>query len=58
MTSRLNIDYNTLKQYNEKLIYSTITGYGSSGPKKDYAAFDLVMQAESGYMDITGEING
>lgn len=36
------------------IIYASITGFGSKGPSHNKVAFDLIMQATSGYMDITG----
>ena len=56
--ARLGIDHDTLKQRNAKIITVTITGFGETGPLKDKAAFDLVVQAYSGHMDITGEADG
>ena len=55
VTERLKIDYNTIKPLNEKIIYASITGYGSNGPHSEKPGFDLITQAISGYMHITGE---
>lgn len=55
---RLGIDHAVLKQRNPDIITVTITGFGETGPQKDKAAFDLVIQAYSGHMDITGEPDG
>ena len=52
---RLKIDYNTLKEINPRIICCSITGYGSKGPHRLLPAYDLVMQAVSGAMSITGE---
>jgi len=52
---RLKIDYNTLKEINPKIVCCSITGYGSKGPHRLLPAYDLVMQAVSGSMSITGE---
>ncbi len=52
---RLGIDYNTLKDINPRIISCSITGFGSSGPYKDRPAYDLIIQAISGGMSITGE---
>jgi len=58
VTKRLGIDYTTLRQQNPKLIYCSITGYGSTGPESELKAYDLMVQASSGLMSITGEPNG
>lgn len=52
---KLNLDYNTLKEYNDKLIYAAISGFGHSGPYSDKAAYDMIVQAAGGIMSITGE---
>jgi CoA:oxalate CoA-transferase len=51
---RLGIGSATLLQINPRLIYGSSSGYGKTGPYKDYPAMDLVMQAMSGIMSITG----
>lgn len=56
--ARLGIDHDTLKQINPRIITVSITGFGETGPLKDKAAFDLVIQAYSGHMSITGEEDG
>ena len=52
---KLKCDYNTLKGINPRVIYCGLTGYGETGPYRDYPAFDLAIQAVSGAMSITGE---
>lgn len=56
--ARLGVDHDTLKARNPDIITVSITGFGETGPLKDKAAFDLVVQAYSGHMDITGEPDG
>lgn len=56
--TRLGIDHDTLKRHNPKVITASITGFGEYGPAKDRAAFDLVVQAYSGHVDITGDPDG
>ena len=52
---RLQIDYPTLSRINPRLIQCSVTGFGSTGVYKDYPAFDVIVQAISGHMAITGE---
>lgn len=51
---KLKVDYNTLKEINPNLIYASINGFGSKGPR---TAYDLILQAESGFMFMNGEKN-
>jgi crotonobetainyl-CoA:carnitine CoA-transferase CaiB-like acyl-CoA transferase len=51
---RLQIDYATLSALNPRIIQCSVTGFGT-GAYKDYPALDLIIQAASGYMAITGE---
>jgi crotonobetainyl-CoA:carnitine CoA-transferase CaiB-like acyl-CoA transferase len=48
---KLNMDYKTLKQLNNQLIYGAINGYGA---KSNRVAYDLILQAETGFMSING----
>jgi CoA:oxalate CoA-transferase len=51
---KLEIDFETLKKYNPKLIYGLATGYGLAGPESNRRAFDSVAQARSGIMYALG----
>ena len=51
---KLGFDYENLKKINPRIISCSITGFGSTGPYKDRPAFDLILQAMSGGMSITG----
>jgi crotonobetainyl-CoA:carnitine CoA-transferase CaiB-like acyl-CoA transferase len=51
----LGLGYPALASLNPGLVFCSITGYGQTGPWKDRPAFDLALQAESGWMSITGE---
>ena len=55
---RYGIDYDTLKALNAGLIYASISGYGRTGPRAGQPGYDLVSQAESGTMALTGEVDG
>jgi len=55
VAERLKIDYNHIKKINPRIIYCSISGYGQEGPYKDRPAYDLLIQAMSGFMSITGE---
>ncbi len=48
---KLGMDYSTLKSYNSTLIYGEINGYGSNSKR---AAYDVVLQAETGFMSMNG----
>ena len=52
---RLKIDYDTLSALNPRIIQCSVTGFGSEGDYKDYPALDIIIQAISGHMAITGE---
>jgi crotonobetainyl-CoA:carnitine CoA-transferase CaiB-like acyl-CoA transferase len=54
---RLGLGYDAIKKINEKIIFASITGFGSSGPYKDLPGYDFIMQAMGGLMSITGNRN-
>lgn len=58
VAERLGADYETLKAHNPSLIYASITGFGHTGPYADRPGYDLIAQAMSGVMSITGEPGG
>lgn len=51
---RLGLGYDSLKVLNPRLIYAASSGFGSTGPYRDYPAMDLTIQAMSGVMSTTG----
>lgn len=55
---KFGLDYASLKQINPRLIYASITGFGQTGPRKDNAAYDFMIQAMGGLMSVTGEPDG
>jgi len=52
--ARLGLGYEAVHERNPRLIYCSISGYGQYGPSRDEAAMDLVVQASSGLLSITG----
>lgn len=52
---RLKINYENLRKINPRIICCSITGYGTSGPRREQPSFDLIAQAIRGIMSITGE---
>jgi formyl-CoA transferase/CoA:oxalate CoA-transferase len=56
--AKLGIDYQRVRERQPRIIYCSISGFGQDGPYRDRAALDLVVQAESGMISITGEPGG
>jgi crotonobetainyl-CoA:carnitine CoA-transferase CaiB-like acyl-CoA transferase len=52
---RLSIGFDVMKQRNPEIVVVDSSGYGNTGPWRNKPAFDLVQQAVSGHMAITGE---
>jgi crotonobetainyl-CoA:carnitine CoA-transferase CaiB-like acyl-CoA transferase len=55
---RFGLDYESLAEKNRRLIYMTITGYGSRGPEHNQPGFDPLLQARSGMMAAQGGPHG
>jgi CoA:oxalate CoA-transferase len=53
--ARLGFDYARLAELNPRLVYASVSGFGQTGPYHTRPAFDVVVQALSGMMSITGE---
>ena len=51
---RLGLGWDKLQEENPRLIYASGSGYGLSGPYRDYPAMDLTVQAMAGVMSVTG----
>jgi crotonobetainyl-CoA:carnitine CoA-transferase CaiB-like acyl-CoA transferase len=58
VAERLGIDYQSLKREREDIIYCSISGFGRTGPLKDNLGYDVILQAFSGIMSMTGEKGG
>ena len=55
---KLGLDYAKAKARNPGIIYCSISGFGQTGPYRERAALDLILQAESGMISVTGEPGG
>lgn len=51
---KMGLGYDELVKINPEIIFASISGFGQSGPLKDLAAYDNVIQAMSGIMEMTG----
>jgi crotonobetainyl-CoA:carnitine CoA-transferase CaiB-like acyl-CoA transferase len=51
---RLGIDYDVLKHVNPRIIFASVTAFGQNGPYAYWRGYDILAQALSGYMSITG----
>ena len=54
LLAKLGLDYETLKAINPRLIFTSLTAFGQTGPKKDFVANDLVGIATGGLMYLGG----
>ena len=52
------MDYEAARKRNPGIIYCSISGFGQNGPYRDRPALDLILQAESGTISVTGEAGG
>jgi crotonobetainyl-CoA:carnitine CoA-transferase CaiB-like acyl-CoA transferase len=58
VAERLGIDAASLRPLNERLIHCSISGYGRSGPLRAQPGYDVILQAFSGMMSLTGDEGG
>ena len=56
--AKYKLDYPTLSTINPSLIYTSITGYGQTGPYSNRPGFDVMVEAEFGLAHLTGSKNG
>jgi crotonobetainyl-CoA:carnitine CoA-transferase CaiB-like acyl-CoA transferase len=56
--ARLGVAYEDLKAVNARLIYCSISGFGSTGPYASRGGYDLIAQGMSGIISVTGEEDG
>ena len=58
VATRLGLDYSDLAKATPKLIWCSISGFGQTGPYSKRPAYDMIVQALSGAMSLTGERDG
>ena len=58
VAERLGIDYASLSNINSRLVYASVSGFGQSGPMAERPSYDIVAQALSGMMSVTGNADG
>lgn len=55
---RLGMGYNAVASRWPRIVYCSISGFGQTGPRRDEAGYDAVIQAEGGLMSVTGAADG
>ena len=55
---RLGFGYGAVRALNPRVVYASISGFGESGPEASRPGYDLIIQGESGVMDLTGFADG
>ncbi len=56
--AKLGLTYDALKDVNPAIVCAHLSAYGRNGPRADWPGFDYLMQAEAGYLTLTGEPDG
>jgi CoA:oxalate CoA-transferase len=55
VAARIGLDIEALREQQPRLIWASISGFGQTGPWRDKPAYDMIVQALSGVMSLTGE---
>ena len=55
---KLGLTYEDLKDVNPRIVCAHLSAYGREGPRKSWPGYDYLMQAEAGYLGLTGEPDG
>lgn len=55
LPEKLGLTYEQLKEVNPKIVCTHLSAYGREGPRKNWPGYDYLMQAETGYLSLTGE---
>ncbi|MDI6028481.1 CoA transferase [Corticibacterium sp. UT-5YL-CI-8] len=58
LPAKLGITYDTLKDVNPAIVCCHLSAYGREGSRRDWPGYDYLMQAEAGYLALTGEPDG
>jgi len=56
--AKYGLDFTSLQKLNPRLIYCSVTGFGQTGPYRNRAGYDFMIQGMAGVMSITGEPDG
>ncbi|HEX9931308.1 MAG TPA: CaiB/BaiF CoA-transferase family protein [Allosphingosinicella sp.] len=56
--AKYGLDFASLSQFNPRLVYCSITGFGQDGPYASRAGYDFMIQGMGGIMDLTGDPDG
>ena len=55
---RMGLGYEAISKINPRIVYCSISGYGRTGPMAEMPGYDLIIQAYSGLMNLTGDPDG
>ena len=55
---KLGLDYRSLANSHPRLVYTSVSGFGQTGPRRKEPGYDAIMQAEGGLMSVTGPTDG
>uniref|UniRef100_A0A914BWN2 Uncharacterized protein n=1 Tax=Acrobeloides nanus TaxID=290746 RepID=A0A914BWN2_9BILA len=56
--AKFGLDYESLEKINKRIIYCSVTGYGSTGPYANDPGYDVIAEAVGGFMGTTGPVSG
>lgn len=56
--ARLGLDYEAVRAVNPRIVYANLYGFSRSGPYADYPAYDDIVQAASGIVDLQARLSG
>ncbi|MFA1609766.1 CaiB/BaiF CoA transferase family protein [Halobellus rubicundus] len=55
VAERLGVDYESIKEHNDDVVYLAVSAFGQTGPWRERTGYDLLIQGMSGIMSVTGE---